>query len=643
MYLFCGQIKQLYGLSSNQIRDILIKKLETSDLAKEEFNENEVNTWGISIEKLVEQLKQAGLGEVSIVLEYYIPGNLLRLDAVLVGYNHQSQLHVMVVELKEWGYIKDSPDAHHVDIGVKDQPIRQHPAAQLNHYITSLRCYHSELHQKSSIQLSSMSYLPNFTQKDRLFESPHTIYERKYKKSCFVKDEEKQLCSYLKNSYLNKPVAIKDLELFTEGIYSMSTASLAGISKALKGDRFVALLNEQKDIKIKAMQLINNAFQKEEKLVLVIRGEAGTGKTILGLELIREYIKNYPSSYFGTIPQTLRTIIDGVNKDYAREHELEEPAKFVPVNAILKNSGQIVVIDEAHRLTDVENTLRNLCTKFQIIILLQDDDQRIKITEQGTLLNITKVLGYSPPTLTLLTQQRAKDSGTFIENLNSFLEGAGPQEVDLKKFDLQILNSLDDIERLLKQKIANHCSGKWLAPFCWKWDGKVNDISIFDNGQKFEKAWNPTVATQYEWYKQKYANHLDQVGCIYTAQGLEYDYVGLIFWDDLYYDAKSDEWRVTLKDDYDNTFISEVASAFGGSFNKKDRVIYLDRQRYSIDEFLNKVDGAQVVLELIRNIYRVLLSRGKKGLYIWFKHKETEKYFRKHFGLLEKEMGCSDE
>lgn len=71
----------------------------------------------------MQRLNEGDLGEISIVLEYFIPGNLLRLDAVLIGYKSQSRLHVMIVELKEWGQIIGSPDPHHVDIGVSRQPI----------------------------------------------------------------------------------------------------------------------------------------------------------------------------------------------------------------------------------------------------------------------------------------------------------------------------------------------------------------------------------------------------------------------------------------------------------------------------------------------------------------------------------------
>ncbi|KAA0776209.1 DUF2075 domain-containing protein [Bacillus sp. AR2-1] len=75
------------------------------------------------------------------------------------------------------------------------------------------------------------------------------------------------------------------------------------------------------------------------------------------------------------------------------------------------------------------------------------------------------------------------------------LEGSKYEKVDLKKYDLRILDSLVEIDYLLKQKISDGYRVKWLAPFCWKWNGEVNDISITDeDDQLFEKAWNSTVA-----------------------------------------------------------------------------------------------------------------------------------------------------
>lgn len=126
----------------------------------------------------------------------------------------------------------------------------------------------------------------------------------------------------------------------------------------------------------------------------------------------------------------------------------------------------------------------------------------------------------------------------------------------------------------------------------------VNDVVI---GGDFERPWNaksdagrlaPGIPKERLWaYKPEGIN---QVGCIYTAQGFEFDYVGVIFGTDLVYDSAAAQWR----GDRDKS-MDTVVKRSGASFLKN-----------------------------VKNTYRVLLSRGIKGCYVYFTDKETEKFFR---------------
>lgn len=98
-----------------------------------------------------------------------------------------------------------------------------------------------------------------------------------------------------------------------------------------------------------------------------------------------------------------------------------------------------------------------------------------------------------------------------------------------------------------------------------------------------------------KWYEWAYKPEgIKQVGCIYTAQGFEFDYIGVIIGDDLEYDPKQDKLTGNINATQDST---------------------LKRDRENFDKY-------------VKNIYRVLLSRGMKGCYVYFTNKETEKYFR---------------
>jgi len=90
-------------------------------------------------------------------------------------------------------------------------------------------------------------------------------------------------------------------------------------------------------------------------------------------------------------------------------------------------------------------------------------------------------------------------------------------------------------------------------------------------------------------------NGVNQIGSIYTIQGFEFDYVGVIFAKDLVYDPNKKEWVGTSKNSCD----PQVKKAKGEDFVK-----------------------------YVKNVYRTLLTRGMKGCYVYFMDKNTENYFK---------------
>jgi len=90
------------------------------------------------------------------------------------------------------------------------------------------------------------------------------------------------------------------------------------------------------------------------------------------------------------------------------------------------------------------------------------------------------------------------------------------------------------------------------------------------------------------------AGGIDQVGCVYTAQGFEFDYVGVIVGKDLVYRFSQQDW------------VAQAESCF-------DTVVKGSPDRLP---------------ELLKNTYRVLLTRGLKGCYVFFEDKETGDYVK---------------
>jgi DUF2075 family protein len=90
-----------------------------------------------------------------------------------------------------------------------------------------------------------------------------------------------------------------------------------------------------------------------------------------------------------------------------------------------------------------------------------------------------------------------------------------------------------------------------------------------------------------------------QVGCVYTAQGFEYDYAGTILGPDLV-------WR-------DKRWVALRAANKDPDFRNRTKV------------------SDQAFDRLVRNVYKVLLTRGMRGVAIYSPDEESRVYLR---GLL---------
>ena len=141
-----------------------------------------------------------------------------------------------------------------------------------------------------------------------------------------------------------------------------------------------------------------------------------------------------------------------------------------------------------------------------------------------------------------------------------------------------------------------------MAGFCWPWSdpdsqGNLrNDVQIGD----YQRPWNAKpesrilaaeIPKSNLWAYEP--NGIDQIGCVYTAQGFEFDYAGIIFGKDFTYDFDRQQW------------VGNPASCRWNSEKSKRKIT-----------------------DLVKNTYRVLLSRGMKGCYIYFMDKDTERFFK---------------
>ena len=123
-----------------------------------------------------------------------------------------------------------------------------------------------------------------------------------------------------------------------------------------------------------------------------------------------------------------------------------------------------------------------------------------------------------------------------------------------------------------------------------------HDIKI----NEFEISWNLGQ-------NQTFAidDSINEAGCIHSVQGLEFDYVGVIIGMDMKY--------------RNNHVITDYEShgSADPSFKGIKKML-----KYSESEARKTAD------KLIKNAYRVLLTRGAKGCYVYCQDEEYRKYIK---------------
>ncbi|PCS09569.1 hypothetical protein RU89_GL000562 [Lactococcus cremoris] len=204
---------------------------------------------------------------------------------------------------------------------------------------------------------------------------------------------------------------------------------------------------------------------------------------------------------------------------------------YTPYANYLSGEFDLVIIDEAHRLQDLNAVLDKLYikNKAKFVIVLQDDRQRVRIKEEGLRQNFYDYVENSPLNIELhqeylSIQKRSMYESSYVDRIND-LFSLNPVANEYTKIDgyyIQVLERLNDIDLLLDNHIDSQEKAQWFAPFCWEWTRNIrnNDVQILE--ENFSKPWNPKDE-QFEWYSEIRKHHKDRIGCIYTAQGLDFD------------------------------------------------------------------------------------------------------------------------
>lgn len=278
------------------------------------------------------------------------------------------------------------------------------------------------------------------------------------------------------------------------------------------------------------------------------------------------------------------------------------------------NTYDCLIVDEAHRLVkkmygdwNGENQVKECISASLLSIFLLDEDQAVTVNDIGSIAEISKWCRELNSTLKmpaeakLVSQFRCNGSDAYIQFIDDILqrtEESVTVSLDELNFDFRIFDSAIELREALREKNAINNKSRMVAGYCYDWNVKHGrgdyDIMLPDG---FKAKWN--LEKDKIWAINP--NSFEEVGCIHTAQGLEFDYVGVLIGKDLKYDSTSGR-------------------------------IITDKQAISKDDKSSGIRSCKnesIVRKLILNTYKTLLTRGQKGCYVYCEDKSLAEYIKK--------------
>jgi DUF2075 family protein len=579
---------------------------------------SELNSWRNSLRAVSMVFQYSKLNDQGIMLEYQLPMTSKRLDCLICGKDADSRDNAVIIELKQWDRCKEAPGKNEVISWVGGRRELLHPSVQVGQYKRYLKDTHTAFYEAPNpVILNSCAYLHNYN-----LYSDDILFSEKFSEALsnsplFTGDDVAKLSGYL-TTKLGLGGGIDVLKRIEESKYRPSKKLMDHVGNVIKGIPEYILLDEQQIIYDKVFTCTQSGFHDKQKTVIVAKGGPGTGKSVIAINLMADLlIKGYNAHYATgsrAFTETLKKIIG-----------TRGSAQFKYFNSYTdaqNNEIDVLIADEAHRLRETSfnrftpknkrsNTpqIEELLNASKVIAFFIDDDQVVRPGEIGSvqhikeyaLKNNCKIFEYE-----LEAQFRCNGSDAFVNWINNTLSIKRTANViwdQHEEFEFKVFDSPKEVENAVREKVKFGFTGRMTAGFCWSWsdsnpDGTLKDDVVIGN---YKRPWNAKpesrilakgIPKSNVWAHDP--NGINQIGCVYTAQGFEFDYAGVIFGNDLVYDFDRQEWK-------------------GQPQNSADGVVKRSKEKF---------------LDLVKNTYRVLLSRGMKGCYIYFEDKETEKFFK---------------
>jgi hypothetical protein len=444
------------------------------------------------------------------------------------------------------------------------------------------------------------------------------------------------------------------LQLKSKGLVKNDLKMIAN-SDLFKYSPYKSLTTDQYMIVNDILSDLAKLVYKNEKGTFIVEGGAGTGKTVLGIYILKLLSQAKDASQIeieeDQVEQNLSEILK-IN-DAVDDLKIGLVIPMENLRSTLKkvfksikglNSKMVLsphevgksdetydllIVDEAHRLRrrknltaygpfDENNRKFNLgkdgneldwiLLKSKYQIFFYDEDQSIKPTDVRKECFEKLMLRKNYHSYRLEAQLRCiKGGNEYIDYIKAIFSNNPPKKkISFKEYDLKLFDDANKMIEDIKSKDNEYGLCRNIAGYAWKWNSKGKHLPLDSTiSRDYTGAYDIEIdGHKYIWNTQAYdwinsTNSVNEIGSIHTTQGFDLNYAGLIIGNELKYDLEKNEFIVDRNNYYDAKGKSSAT-----------------------DEEL---------LGYLLNIYRTMMLRGMLGTYVYVCDPNLREYLKKYF------------
>lgn len=610
----------------SDVRNGYIAETIKSEFAKHNIinnNDAEYRAWANSLMYMRNVLDDTDISdECDVAIEYQIPLTAKRVDFLIAGKDDNDNKNIVVIELKQWENCEPTqrPDVVKAFTGGANRAVC-HPSYQAYSYAKIIEGFNEDIY-KENIKLNPCAYLHNFKEENRKNIDCNLYKEATSLAPVFLANDIIKLRDFIK-SFIKKKDGCDLLMKIDNGRLKPAKALQDSLASMLKGNKEFYLIDEQKvayetvkKLVEKKLRETNSVENVNQKYTIIIQGGPGTGKSVVAIQLLCDLIqKGYSVNYVTK---------NAAPRNVYFEKLKREKYKLNYIKNLFRGSGSYIdvpnnyfdclIADEAHRLNEKsgmfsnlgENQIKEIIHASKVSVFLIDEDQVVTTSDIGSIKMIEHFakeegsIVYEGSEINLVSQFRCNGSDGYLAFLDNMLGIRKTANYDFDfDYDVRLYDNPNKMKSDLKEKNDINNKSRMLAGYCYNWITKNNpnseeyDIVLEDT---FKAKWNFGNTSTWAIDEKSF----EQVGCIHTSQGLEFDYCGVIIGRDLVLENGE------VKTNYKNR--AKTDTSLKG---------------------IKTTKNFELADRIIKNTYRTLLSRGQKGCFIYCEDKLLLQYMSK--------------